>query len=69
MRFSEWLRREIENRLMTIQEFSTKSGISPACLHNYLSGRAIPVRGLFVARIANGLGISRDEVERRLRAA
>lgn len=66
MSFGRWLKRQIEKRLVTQREFSRQTGIPLPTLERWL-GRARPaIRGTNLERLAAGLEMSRESIERRL---
>ena len=68
LQFGTWLRRQIEEQLITISDFSRKAGSPRPTVDTWISGRYRP-RGHNVVRISRTLGISRDEVQTQLDCA
>jgi plasmid maintenance system antidote protein VapI len=66
MHFGQWLKREIENRMVPHTEFARQMGVNPATLFRWLRKRRPRMHAYNVVRIANALGISREEVEQVL---
>jgi transcriptional regulator with XRE-family HTH domain len=65
--FPQWLRREIEGRLLTFGEFADRAGVSRSTLDTWLAGKYQP-RGVNVVRIARALGVEREQVDKHLPA-
>ena len=68
-RFSTWLRREIEARLITQREFARRAMLRPETVNGFVMGRRIPRGGLTIAKLAHGLDLPRSVVEKKLRAS
>jgi transcriptional regulator with XRE-family HTH domain len=66
MTFGEWLRREIENRLLTVAQFADEAKLSRDAIYKFIKGE--PPSGLSIAKLAHGLGVPREEIEERLSA-
>ena len=64
--FGKWLRREIENRLLTQRQFASKAGINHISLNKVLSQASPPLTGLTIVRIARALELPRETVEDQL---
>lgn len=69
MHFGNWLRREIDERLMTQKEFARRAGISQPNLSSLCKSAAPWPKGITIVRIARVLGISRNEIESKLATA
>lgn len=63
--FGLWLKREIENRMMSQAKFAELSGLSRAILHKWINHGQRP-RGSSVVRVAKTLGVPRDLVEAQI---
>ena len=62
--FGIWLRREIENRKMTISAFAIHAQISRDSIRRWLNGDR--PRGDNIARLADALGLPREVIDAKL---
>jgi transcriptional regulator with XRE-family HTH domain len=65
--FGQWLRRQIEEQLLTVAEFSRRLGVSRSQLNAWLSDRIRP-RGVNIVRLSRSLKVSREVIEVKLEA-
>lgn len=68
MAFKDWLRRQIEGRMMDQKEFAAAAGVAFGTLRVWLTEPHPNIRGKNLAKLAHALGISREEIEERLSA-
>jgi predicted transcriptional regulator len=64
--FGQWLKRKIQNRLMTVQEFAEKCDLDQSTLFRIFGQRRPRLRALTIVVIALHLELPREEIERRL---
>jgi transcriptional regulator with XRE-family HTH domain len=60
--FGDWLRRQIEDRLLTQREFAERVGVTSVHVSRWVNGHVLPC-GLNVVRIARVLDLTREQVE------
>ena len=63
--FATWLRREIQERLLTLGEFAETAQIGERTLYSFLSGERLP-SGLTAVRLARALNITREQLEEHM---
>lgn len=64
--FGLWLRRQIEERMLTQAAFAERCGVPFYTLRNWLASARPAIRGVNVVRLARGLEIDRAEIDERL---
>ena len=66
--FGIWLRRAIEDLGISQREFARRVGVHFATIQLWFKMPRPAIRGFRLSRVANELGVSRDEIEDRFRA-
>lgn len=61
--FGNWLKRQIEERLMTQNQFAENADIPFATLRTWIQFSKAPVRGVNIVKLSRALGMTRDELE------
>lgn len=64
--FGQWLRRQIEERMLTQAAFADRCGVPFWTLRRWITSACPAIRGTNVVRLARGLGIDRSEIDARI---